>query len=517
MNYSSYNLERIRYTNNKSILTDKKYVLYWMQAYRRFSSNHSLDYALEVAKSLNKPLVVYEGLRMDYAWNSPRIHKFIMEGMCDNKKDADKLGIPYWCYVETPDNPAHGLLKKVSQDACVIITDDFPCFIIPEQIERLSRKVDCSVISVDGNGIIPLNLYGNFASAARVLRTRIHKLLPEAYIHRAVPIYTKTTLKKFLPVEAPNFKPPFPEFSCREKDIDSILKRIPFQNNIPAYEPVRGGRLEGLNILNEFLSSKLHRYATERSNPNPPEQVASSLLSPYLHFGHVSAEEVITAVLDHSLNDSPIYNSSSRKEKWAPDLLDQSFRGKRENYFSPKEYINSYLDELITWRDTGYQWFWQKPEFRKDLCSLPDWVQNNLKKHKKDKRDFNYSREEWIMGKTHDPIWNAAQNELRITGRMHNYMRMLWGKKVIEWSPTYEEAFELLEDMNNLYAYDGRNPNSYTGILWCFGMFDRPWFPERKVLGNLRYMSSDSTRKKFKLGLYLDYVDKLNNPQGSLF
>ena len=152
-----------------------------------------------------------------------------------------------------------------------------------------------------------------------------------------------------------------------------------------------------------------------------------------------------------------------------------------------------------------------------DLADLPDWVNKNFSKHHLDSREFIYSRNEFEEAKTHDELWNAAQKELKITGRMHNYMRMLWGKKVIEWSKSYEDAFDTLEYLNNKYAYDGRNPNSYTGILWCFGLFDRPWFPERNVLGNIRYMSSDSTRKKFKIKSYLDYVTSLETNLDRLF
>jgi drug/metabolite transporter (DMT)-like permease len=161
--------------------------------------------------------------------------------------------------------------------------------------------------------------------------------------------------------------------------------------------------------------------------------------------------------------------------------------------------------------------FWPKKEFNKDLRILPEWIQKILIKHATDKRDYLYTRKELEAAKTHDPLWNAAQKELIITGRMHNYMRMLWGKKVIEWSKTYKEAFDTLEEFNNKYAYDGKNPNSYTGILWCFGLFDRPWFPERNVHGNLRYMSSDSTKKKFRMMEYLEYAAKLEGKKESLF
>nr|MBP7284907.1 deoxyribodipyrimidine photolyase [Leptospiraceae bacterium] len=205
------------------------------------------------------------------------------------------------------------------------------------------------------------------------------------------------------------------------------------------------------------------------------------------------------------------------KETWAPDKLNMDAKGDKDLFFGKNLSLNSYFDELLTWRDIGYLLFWKKKEFHKDLRVLPEWIQKILVSHSKDKRDYLYTRKEFEAAKTHDPLWNAAQKELVITGRMHNYMRMLWGKKVIEWSKTYKEAFETLEEFNNKYAYDGRNPNSYTGILWCFGLFDRPWFPERNVHGNLRYMSSDSTKKKFKMSEYLEYVAKLEHKQESLF
>lgn len=160
--------------------------------------------------------------------------------------------------------------------------------------------------------------------------------------------------------------------------------------------------------------------------------------------------------------------------------------------------------------------FWKKPSFRKDLSILPDWIQKNLDFHKNDVRPYIYTKEQLENSKTHDVIWNSAQKELVLSGCMQNYLRMLWGKKVIEWSPDYQTAFEILEEFNNKYAYDGRDPNSYNGILWCFGLFDRPWFPERNVFGNIRIMSSDSTKKKFKLQTYLDYVQSLEERNDTL-
>jgi len=506
MIFTGYKSNRVRNANSRPLNQSGEYILYWMQAFRRLASNHSLDFAIELSKSLKKPLVVYEGLRKDYPWNSERIHKFVIEGMCDNALDAKNLNIPYWCFVETDENPARGLIKKISENAVAIVTDDFPCFIIPEQIQKLASKVNCAVYAIDGNGIIPLKLYGEFANAARIVRIRMHKLFSDAYCFKAKQIYTSSDLKD-LPRKKNFFNPPFHAFTGKQEDIPKIIQNITFHNKVESYPLVRGGRKAGLEILRNFVDLKLKNYANERSIPNSPEKTAASLLSPYLHFGHVSAEEVVTYVLD----------SSVEGEKWTPEFLDFGQQGKRVFFFSKKDYINSYLDELITWRDTGYQWFWQKSEFRKGVSDLPNWALENFAKHRNDRREYSYSIDQLRYGMTHDPIWNAAQHELRITGRMHNYMRMLWGKKVIEWSSSIEEAFSILEEFNNLYAYDGRNPNSYTGILWCFGMFDRPWFPERNVFGNVRYMSSDSIYKKFKMDSYLNYINQIYGRQETLF
>ena len=493
-----YFQNRVREINQKPILEKNEFVLYWMQAFRRLESNHSLDYAVSIAKQLEKPLVVYEGLRMDYKWNSERIHKFILEGMCDNTKVSETLGINYWSFVETKENPAKGLLKKICEKASVVITDDFPCFIIPEQTLKLSQKIDCKLIAIDGNGIVPLKLYGGFQSQARFLRIRLHKLFSDAFQNLSKASYKKKDLEpvsKFI-------KPPFQISRVTEESIPELLKNISFANSVSPNKKVKGGRKEGLKILKQFLQNRLEQYG-DRSIPRSPEEGVSSGLSPYLHFGHISQEEVAYEVLN-----------SGEKKTWNVSNLDFSNRSQRDGFFSKSDAKNGFLDELLTWRDVGYAFFYEKPEFRKDLSALPNWVKENFQKHKNDKREFLYSQEEFETSKTHDRLWNLAQTELRATGRMHNYLRMLWGKKVIEWTRTYEEAFEILEHLNNLYAYDGRNPNSYTGILWCFGLFDRPWFPERNVFGNVRYMSSASTQKKFKIEPYIRYVENLEGGDG---
>ncbi|MCB1143479.1 MAG: deoxyribodipyrimidine photolyase [Leptospiraceae bacterium] len=506
MKFSDYNSIRVRDVNRVAIHADGEYVLYWMQAYRRLQYNHALEFALSEAERLKKPILIYEGLRMDYPWSSERIHQFILEGYLDNKQEAKELGLAYLPYVETSKVSRNKILFELSQKACMVVTDDFPAFITPIQISKLSSRIQCALFAVDSNGIIPLANYGDVAGAARILRFRVHKLFPSSYIHKSIKI-SKSDLKK-IPALNPESLNKYRDsiFPCTEKSIREALQDSRFESSVPSVKGIRGGRKEALRILDEFISKKVNDYATQRSIPSSPEEGSSSLLSPYLHFGNISIDEILEKVLNYK-----------RKSIWAPDLLNESSRGKREGYFHENDSINSFLDELLTWRDIGYLFFFKKPEFRKGLSVLPNWLQENLKKHNRDKREYLYSKKDLEKAKTHDELWNAAQLELVHTGRMHNYLRMLWAKKIIEWTKDYATAYEYLEDLNNKYAYDGRDPNSYTGILWSFGLFDRPWYPERNVFGTIRYMSSDSTKKKFKVKPYLEYIKSITPGEGNLF
>ncbi|MCP5499382.1 MAG: deoxyribodipyrimidine photolyase [Leptospiraceae bacterium] len=472
-----------------------------MQAFRRLEYNHALFYAASLSKEYGKPLVILEALRSDYPYNSSRLHRFILEGICDNKQEAKKLGLEYHAFVETGKNPGRGLMKRLSSEAFAIVTDDFPAFIIPSHNRAIAEKAACPVFAVDSNSMIPLELYGKLSTTARSLRIKLHDLFSEALSQAVYKRLKKTDFIR----SGENCLRDLREFSARKEDIPEVLSQIQFQYSVLPVPQVIGGRQEALKILKNFLKYRLIDYSSLRSPPLPPERQAVSGLSAYLHFGHISSEEIVRAVLSYY------------KENWSPAELIPENRGKNSGFFSNSESVDGFLDELLTWRDISYQLFWKNPGLKKDFSVLPDWAKQNLEKHKNDKREFIYSLKQFESAKTHDPIWNAAQLELVNTGKMQNYLRMLWGKKLIEWSSSFEEALNIMEYLNNLYAYDGRNPNSYGGILWCFGLFDRPWFPERNVLGNIRYMSSDSTKRKFKLKEYLEYIETLTKKQESLF
>jgi deoxyribodipyrimidine photo-lyase len=486
----SFNQARLRKLNDRLPAAGGAYVLYWMQAYRRLGRNHALDYAARCAADLRRPLVIYEGLRLDYPWASRRLHRFVLEGMRANASAAQSLGLSYWPFVETPRRPARGLLARLAARAAVVVTDDYPCFIVPDHSAALARRAAVPVYAVDGNCVVPLSLLGEPVAAAAHLRPRIHRLFAEAWSRRAAK-------KPRLAAEARgSVAPPFDPWdpTC---DLDALVASLPLDGSVPPVPGLQGGAEAGRARLKAFVSQRLRGYAEDRSEPRSLEDGHASGLSPYLHFGHVSIEEVAEAVL-------------ASDGDWSLERLRQDCRGKRAGFFCADPDVNAFLDEALTWRDVGFNWHWKR---RADTASLegalPRWALETLMAHARDTRAHVYAPEEWEAGATHDPLWNAAQRELVATGTIHSYLRMLWGKKLIEWSRTPQQAYATIVHLNNKYALDGRDPNSYSGILWCFGLFDRPWAPERKVLGSVRYMSSENTARKFDLAPYHAYVASL--------
>lgn len=510
---------RIRWLNDRPFNPQGRYVLYWAQMFRRLHANHALDHALALAEEHRKPLVVYEALKLNYPWANARIHTFVLQGMRDNARAAQQMGVSYWPFVETPDNTGHGLVKKLATEAVCIVTDDYPAFIVPAHNRALAAKCDVPLIVVDSNAIVPLALLGDTVGAAAHLRPRIHKLFAEAWNHRAI----------HEPVIPPAIKtlidPPFEPWDATG-DIPGFVASLPVDASVPPVAGVEGGTVAGRAILADFVRRKLPRYATQRNNPEAPERAAASGLSAHIHFGHLAIQEVAQAVLG---------------DGWTPREINPKTRNK-DDFFCRDANVNSFLDEAITWRDLGHHWHftrvqklastaaptksWQQkqetvPQFNFETMDfspggdrtldviLPEWAKATLRKHTSDPRDHLYTLEEFEAAATHDELWNAAQTELLTTGRVHNYLRMLWGKKVIEWSRTPAEAYRVLEHLNNKYALDGRDPNSYSGIHWCFGLFDRPWAPERKIFGSVRYMSSENTARKFDLQGYFAYVQAL--------
>lgn len=440
-----------------------RYVLYWMQIHRRAHQNQALNFAIAQANQLNLPLVVYEGLRPDYDQANDRIHQFVIEGAIDNQRDFAKRGIRY-CFYLMPDavNGNHRAVAQLAQEAALLVTDDFPAFVVPGHNRAIVKQVDCPVYAVDANGVVPIREMKHEEYAARTIRPKIHRLLP-AYLWPSEEIKPK--------IKSSALKLNFREETLLEHaDLAALLRSINIDHAVRPSPIYRGGRHEALRRLKIFISARLQNYNTGR---NITGEHWTSELSPYLHFGHISALETALAVL---LAD-------------APDAC-----------------IDAFLEELIVRRELSYNFCHFNPQHAA-IEALPAWARQTIVAHEKDSRPYIYSPEQFEAAATHDEVWNLAQRELLATGKIHNYVRMLWGKKIIEWSRTPQEALATMIRLHHRYALDGRNPNTYTGILWCFGKHDRAWGPQRQVFGLVRYMTSDNTRRKINFPAYKAWVE----------
>jgi len=475
---------RVRTLRDTPLRRDGRYVLYWMSAFRRTRSNFALQHAVALAETLQRPLLVLEALRCDYPWASPRLHRFVIDGMCDNAAAFARQGATYYPYVEPRQGAARGLLTALAAEACAVVGDDAPLFFLPRMLEAAAAQLPVRFEAVDSNGLLPLRAAERDYPSAYAFRRLLQRQLPAHLAAFPAP-------EPLAGYRQPLAEPPhsvaerWPARSAEElADPGAWLEKLPLDQ---AVSPVttRGGALAGDTTLAHFITCGLPRYTAER---NQPEAGATSGLSPYLHFGQLSTHEVFAAV--------------ARWEAWTPALLAPSGRGQRHGWWGMSENAEAFLDQLVTWRELGYNFC----TFRDDAPrydALPEWARATLENHADDPRPYRYSLAQFDDAATHDPLWNAAQRQLRREGTIHNYLRMLWGKKILEWAPSPQEALAIMIDLNNRYALDGRDPNSYSGIAWCLGRYDRPW-PERPVFGKVRSMSSASTARKLEVHGYLE-------------
>ncbi|NLI83288.1 MAG: deoxyribodipyrimidine photolyase [Deltaproteobacteria bacterium] len=476
---------RIRSVNEAQVNTNGAFVLYWMIAFRRIQWNFSLQRAAEWALGLGKPLLILEALRCDYPWASDRLHRFVLQGMEENAKRLEDRPVLYFPFVEREKGQGKGLLEALSTLACVVVTDDYPAFFLPRMVATAGRKLPVKLEAVDSNGLLPLRAADHVFYSAFLLRQFLHRELPNHLVefpledplaHLQVPPLHR------LPKEVLQKWPPSTE------DLPSLLAGaltgLPIDHSV-GNAPVTGGSRAGEETLRSFVEEKVPLYHTGR---NHPDEKATSGLSPYLHFGHVSVHQV--------------FSELARAEGWSIEKLASKGGGRREGWWGMSPGAEAFLDELVTWRELGFNLCSRQDDYDR-LHSLPPWALDDLLQHAADPRPYLYSLEEFEGAQTHDPLWNAAQIQLVREGRIHNYLRMLWGKKILHWSASPQEALEIMIELNNKYALDGRDPNSYTGIMWILGRYDRPWAPSRPVFGRVRYMSSRNTLRKLKVAEYL--------------
>ncbi len=446
---------RVTKLNQSKLNTKGRYVLYWMQMFKRASHNYALNFAIQMANERQLPLVVYEGLKFYYPWANDRIHTFILEGVAEKQPEFSERGIRYIFYLQRNKRDPRNTVAKLAREAALVVTDDYPCFIIPEHNQRIA-ELKLPVYAVDANGMVPLSALPKEEYAAYTIRPKLNRLLPDL---------PRTIVTPHLDVQKPTLDVECPETIVSPDNIADLVSECDIDHTVKPSNRYHGGTAAGRKRLTHFVRNILPHYDKTRNDPSVD---GSSRLSPYLHFGFLSIQEVVAAV---------------------------------EQAKAPNTAKDAFLEEAIVRRELSFNFTRHNPDYD-SLKSLPVWALKTMRDHADDPRPELLDAERIEAADTYDELWNAAQRELLSTGLLHNYMRMLWGKRVIEWQRSYEMAFELLVHLNNKYALDGRDPNSYAGILWCFGKHDRPWF-EREIFGTIRYMTSRSMAKKFNARRYM--------------
>lgn len=431
-------------------------VLYWMQRAQRGRDNAALNLAIALANALSKPVAAVFGLTAAYPLAQRRHYRFLLEGLVDAQRELSARGVPLVLRIGSPDEVVLAMAAELRP--AMLVGDMNPVRVGRRWRERVARELPVPFRVVDADVVVPTSHFPKQEYAARTLRPKIHRLLHD-YLK---PIPNPSAEHAFAPGVLPR---------SETIEVQRLLDRLRVGGACEVSGYV-GGSAEALRRLKRFVRDRLETYASDRNQPVP---YMTSELSAHLHFGHISPLTIALEVRARS---------------------------------ATPESVDSYLEELIVRRELAINYVTHNPDYDR-LAGCPEWALKTLEKHKNDPRAFLYTPAQLESAETHDPLWNAAQKEMVITGRMHNYLRMYWAKKILEWSPDAETAFDVALDLNDRYEMDGRDPNGYTGVAWAIGgLHDRPW-GERPIFGTVRYMSYESTRKKFDSQGYIRWVDEV--------
>ncbi len=432
--------ERIRFLNELAV-QDNSYIIYWMINVQRCEYNHSLEYAIFMSNKYKKPLLVFIGAKRDYQYK--RHNDFMFEGLIDVQEGLKARGIK----LIVGDCNGEVGIDKIAPLACMVVTDKGYIKEEIKEIDAVRDKLNCLFVELESNLIVPIE------SAS--LKEEYSAATIRKKIWREISLLSYDFVMEEVKLPSIN--------NIAESDIDILKLDLRFSISDSKEVDLIGGSKEAKKKLEYFIKEKLKNYQMRN---NPSEEWTSGL-SPYLHFGQISPIEIYKIV--------------------------SSCKGVE---------VAGFLEELIIRRELAFNFIYYNKNYD-DYTGLPNWAINTLGKHKDDIREYIYDLSELEGSRTHDVFWNSAQHELVQSGIMHNYMRMYWGKKIIEWSATPMEAFTSVIYLNNKYAIDGFDPNSYTGIAWCFGKHDRPW-RERDIFGMVRYMNAKGLIRKFKMEGYLE-------------
>lgn len=441
---------RIHPLNNKPHRKGK-FILYWMQQSQRAEYNQALQYAIEKANTFNLPLIVFFGLTEKFPEANKRHYLFMLQGLLETQEQLTNIGIKM--VVELV-SPVDGVIKYATE-ASMVVTDMGYLRIQRLWRQIVAEKISCNMVQVESDVVVPVaEASSKEEYSAGSLRSKIFGKVAD-YL---------------MPLKDAPIKRDSLGFHFRSIDLSdphNILSSMNIDSSVREVHWLTGGTSEAKKHLKYFLQNKFDKFADFR---NDPSKDFLSNSSPYLHFGQIS----------------PLYIALSVNKKGG-------------------EASRAFIEELIVRRELSMNFCWYNKNYDY-LSSLPSWAEKTLLEHKKDKRSVLYTIEELEAAQTHDPFWNAAQNEMVLRGKMHGYMRMYWGKKILEWMESPEKAYKTALYLNNKYEIDGRDPNGFAGIAWCFGKHDRAW-AERPIFGKVRYMNAQGLKRKFDMDEYIRKVD----------
>jgi len=447
---------RIQVLNNLD-LCKGDFVLYWMQQSQRAECNHALEYAIQQANRMNQRALVVFGLMDDYPEANLRHYTFMLEGLRETQQSLCKRGVKMIVRMGQPADIAVSIGRRAS----LIVCDRGYLRHQRKWRQTVARKAKCRVVQVESDVVVPVEVASAKAEyAARTIRPKIHRHL-------------KDYLREFKPTKMRRPSLDIQVSGLDLNDIEAVAQKMTIDQTVsPVPGFLTGGTSRAKKIFKEFLGKRFERYVKNRNQPQTDDV---SHMSKYLHFGQISPLYLALEILK------------------TPKRLNQA----RE----------SFLEELIVRRELAINFVYHTPDYDSYSC-LPGWAKKTLGEHKSDQREYLYTRRQFENSQTHDDYWNAAMRELKFTGYMHNYMRMYWGKKILEWSPTPERAFKTILAINNKYFIDGRDANSYAGVAWVFGLHDRAWF-ERPIFGKVRCMTASGLERKCNIQAYVEKINTL--------
>ena len=438
-------------------------VVYWMQRSQRARDNLALNVAIEAANRLVKPVVVFFALRSDVHHANLRHYQFMADGLAGCADDLRERNV-HFVLRRAPDHDVVRFCHEVNP--CLLIGDEDPRRNAEKRRTQVASALRLPFLTVDADVIVPTRLLGKEHFAARTIRPKIHQRLGE-FLEPVRNIKAKVSWKKnSLPASLPADA--------------NLLNKFSIDRSVAPVSTVRGGSAAAQAVLRRFLAEGLPGYGKNR---NQPQLDGTSKLSPYLHFGQIGPHQVALAV---------------------------------KNSDVPERDRQAFLEELIVRRELAINFVRYNAHYDSWDASEA-WADRSLRRHAQDERRFLYSDRQLENAETHDPLWNAAQKQMVLGGWMHGYLRMYWGKKILEWSSTPADAFDIAVRLNDRYELDGRDPNGYAGIAWAIvGKHDRAWGPERPVYGKIRYMSYESTSRKFDSKAYIERIAALEKggPRG---